>query len=100
MFKFLYSLSIANLKLTVLMKNPVGSPRKVHSVNVNHGCHLPTPIHVHIISIDAEVRKFQALKRYGTQISLDMTLNIRSQVKDHSRYGLKIFRKGVKLFKE
>ena len=42
-------------------------------------------------------RKFQALKRYGTQISFDMTLEIRSQVKGHSRYGL--FREGVKLFK-
>ena len=32
---------------------------------------------VHTTSINAEVRKFQALKRYGTQISLDMTLEIR-----------------------
>ena len=46
--------------------------------------HLVTPIHVHITSKNTEVRKFQALKRYGTQISLDMTLDIRSQVKGHS----------------
>ena len=45
-----------------------------------------------------EVCKFQALKRYGTQISLNMTLEIRSQFKGHSRYGLEIFREGVKLF--
>ena len=76
-----------------------GWPRKGHNVSVNHGFYLPTPIHVHITSINAEVRKFQAFKRYGTQISLDMTLEIRSQVKGHSRYGLKIFRDGVKLFK-
>ena len=42
------------------------------------------------------VRKFQALKRYGTQISLDMTLEIRSLVKSNSRYGHEIFREGVK----
>ena len=49
-------------------------------------------------NIPTEVRKFQVLKRYGTQISLDMTLDIRSQVKGHSRYGLEIFREDVKLF--
>ena len=48
---------------------------------------------------NTEVRKFQALEWYGTQISLDMTLEVRSQVKGHNRYGLKIFREGVKLFK-
>ena len=41
----------------------------------------------------------QALKQYGMQSSLDMTLEIRSQVKGHSRYELKIFRKDVKLLK-
>ena len=46
-----------------------------------------------------EVRKSQALKRYGTQISFDMTLEIRSLVKGHSIYGLKIFREDLKLFK-
>ena len=51
---------------------------------------------VHITSKNTEVRKFLALKRYGTQISLDMTLEIMSQVKTHSRYGLQIFRKDVK----
>ena len=50
------------------------------------------------VNIGTEVRKFQALKRHGTQISLDMTLEIKSQVKGHSRYGLDIFREGVKLF--
>ena len=50
----------------------------------------PCP-YVHIISKNTEVRKFQALKRYGTQISLDMTLEISSQVKGHSRYDLKVF---------
>ena len=35
---------------------------------------------VHITSKHTEVLKFQALKRYGTQISLDMTLEIRSKV--------------------
>ena len=70
-----------------------------HNVNVSHEYHLPIPIHVYITSINAEVRKFQALKRYGTQISLDMILESRSQVKGHSRYGLHIFREGVKLFK-
>ena len=59
-----------------------------------------TPIHVHITSKNAEVRTFQALKRYGTQISLDMTLEIRPHVKGPSRYGLKLCREGVKLFKE
>ena len=82
-----------------LTSDDLGWPRKGHNVRVNHGCYLPTPIHVHnITSINVEVRKFQALKRYGTQISLDMTLEIRSQVKGHSRYGLKIFKEGVKLF--
>ena len=33
------------------------------------GGHLPTPMNVYITSINAEVRKFQALKRYITQIS-------------------------------
>ena len=37
-------------------------------------------IHVHTTSINCEVLKFQALKRYGAQISLDMTLEIRSKV--------------------
>ena len=61
--------------------------RKGHNVSVNHGCHLPTPIHVHITSKHTEVRKFQVLKRYGTQISLDMTLEIRPQVKGPQRDG-------------
>ena len=81
------------------LSDDLDGPRESHNVNVNHGCHLPTPIHVHITSINAEVRKFQTLKRYGTQISLDMTLEIRSQVKGHSRYGLEIFREGVTFFK-
>ena len=34
------------------------------------GDHLPTPMNIHITSINAEVRKFQALERYITQISL------------------------------
>ena len=42
-----------------------------------------------------DVRKFQALKRYGTQISLDMTPELRSQVKGHSRYVLQLFGEGV-----
>ena len=55
---------------------------------------------VHVTSKDTEVHKFQALKLlYGTRISLDMTLEIRSYVKGHSSYGLKIFRENVKLFK-
>ena len=64
----------------------------------DHGCHLLTPIHVHITNKHTEIRKFQALKQYGTQISLGTTLVFRSQVKGHSRYGLEIFREGVKLF--
>ena len=60
---------------------------------------LAIPIHVHITSKNTEVRKFQALKRYGTQISLDISLEIRSQVKYHSRYGLNIFKEDVTLFK-
>ena len=74
----------------------LGWPRKGQNVSVNHGCHLATPSHVHITSKNTELRKFQALKRYGTQISLDMNLEIRSQVKSHSRYGLEIFRNDVK----
>ena len=81
-----------------LTSDDLGWPRKCQNVSVNHGCHLSTPIHVHITSKHTEVRKFQALKRYGTQISLDMTLEIRSQVKGHRRYGLETFREGVKLF--
>ena len=60
---------------------------------------LPTPIHVHITSKNTDVRKFQALKRYGTQITLDMTLKIRSHAKGHSRYELEILSECVKLFK-
>ena len=41
----------------------------------------------------------QASKRYGTQIPLSMTLESRSQVKDHRRYELESFREDVKLFK-
>ena len=52
----------------------------------------PCPYHQQNI----EVRKFQALKRYGTYISLDMPLEIRSQVKSQGRYGLDIFRKVIK----
>ena len=63
-----------------LTSDDLGWPRKGHNVSVNHGCHFPTPIHVHITSINAEVRQFQTLKRYATQISLDMTLEIRSKV--------------------
>ena len=72
-----------------LTSDDLGWPWKGHNVSVNHGCHLATPIHVlvHITSKNTEVRKFQALKRCGTQISLDMTLEIRSQDKGHSRYG-------------
>ena len=44
---------------------------------------------VHITSKNTEVRKFQVLKRYETQISLDMTLDLGSQVKVYSKYGLK-----------
>ena len=86
-----------NLKMTYDVLK--GRPRKGHNISVNHGCHIATHIHVHITSKNTEVRKFQALKRYGTQISLDMTLEIKSQVKCHGRYGLKIFREGIKLFK-
>ena len=82
-----------------LTSDDLGWPRKGHNVSVNHGCHLPTPIHVHITSKHTEVRKFQVLKRYWTQISFDMTLEIRPQVKGNSRYGLKIFREDVKLFR-
>ena len=80
-----------------LTSDGLGWPRNGHNVSVNHGCHLATPIHVHITSKNTEVRKFQALKRYGTYISLDMPLEIRLQVnKSHGRYGLDIFRKDVK----
>ena len=79
-----------------LTSDDLGWPRNGHNVSVNHGCHLATPIHVHITSKNTEVRKFQALKRYGTYISLDMTLEIRSQVKKYGRNGLDIFRKDVK----
>ena len=49
-----------------LTSDDLGWPRNGHNVSVNHGCHLATPIHVHITSKNTEVRKFQALKRYGT----------------------------------
>ena len=75
----------------LLTSDDLGLPRKGHSVSVNHGCNLPIPIHVHITIKHTDVRKFQALKRYGTQISLDMIPEIRSQVKGHSRYGLQNF---------
>ena len=42
-------------------------------------------IHMHITSKNAIVRGLQAFKRYGSHISLDMTLEIRPQVKDHDR---------------
>ena len=58
--------------------------------------HLATPIHAHITRKNTEVRKFQALKRYVTQISLDMTLEIMSHAKGHS-IGDEIFR-GVNEF--
>ena len=50
--------------------SPPVSPLKAtgHNVSVNYGCHLGTPIHVHITSKNTEFRKLQALKRYGTQI--------------------------------
>ena len=64
-----------------LTSDDLGWPRNGHNVSVNHGCHLATPIHVHITSKNTEVRKFQSLKRYGTYISLDMPLEIRSHVK-------------------
>ena len=76
---------------------------KVTMASVSHVCHLAIPIHVHITSKnteDPEDRKFQALKWYGTQISLDMTLEIRSQVKGQSKNGFKIVRENVKLFKD
>ena len=82
-----------------LTSNVLSCPRKAHNASVNHGCHLAIHIHVIITSKNTEDRKFQALKRYGTQVSLDMTSELRSQVKGQSRYGLKIFREDVKLFK-
>ena len=57
---------------------------------------------------NAEVRKWQVSKRCRTQISLNMTLEIRSQVNvqlfivaptDFGHFGLEIFREDVKLFK-
>ena len=74
-------------------------PLKGHNVRVNHGCHLPTPIQVHVTSKNTEFRKFEAFKRYRTQISLGMTVEIRLQIKGHSRYSLEIFREGVSLVK-
>ena len=65
--------------------------------SVDHECHLTIPIHAHIISKNTKIRKFQALKRYGKQIPLDMTLDIRPKAKGHSRYGLEIFREAIKL---
>ena len=59
-----------------LTSDDLGWPRKGHNVSENHGGHLPTPIHVHITNKNTEVRKFQVLKQYGTQISVDMTLEI------------------------
>ena len=56
------------------------------------------PCPYHRTSKNTEVRKFQALKRYETQISLGLTLEIRSQVKGHIRYGIEICREGVKEF--
>ena len=58
-------------------------------VSENNGCHFATLIYVHITSKNVEVRKVQALKRYETLISLDITLETWSQVKDHGRYRLK-----------
>ena len=46
-----------------------------------------------------KIYSFRRFKRYETQISLDVTLEIRSQAKGHRRYGLGIFREDVKLFK-
>ena len=76
---------------------PLMTSVEVHTVHGCHGCHLPAPIHVQITSINVEVRKFQALKRNGTQISLDMTLEIGSQVNGHSRYELNIFQGRCKI---
>ena len=50
----------------------------------------PTPTDVHIASKNTELHKLQSLKRYdyGTLRSLDMTLELRSQVKGHGSYFL------------
>ena len=50
-----------------------------------------------ITSENVDFWKLQELKRYGTQILLDMTSGIRSQVKGHGIYGLDIVREDVKL---
>ena len=75
-----------------LISADLGWPRKGHNVSVNHGWNLGTLSMSISPSKNVEVRMFQALKWYGTQISLVMTLEIRSQVKGHNRDGLKIFR--------
>ena len=45
----------------------------------------PCPYHQH----KCRSSQVSGVERYGTQSSLDMTLEIRSQVKGHNRYGLK-----------
>ena len=68
-----------------------------------YGCHFPSSKHLSMPIWTAKAPKFASFRRsngtYGTRISLDMTLENRSQVKSHSRYRLKIFREDVKLFK-
>ena len=76
----------------------LGWPQDCHNVSANHENRLASPIPVHITSRNAIVGKLQAWKRYGTQIPLNITLAIKSEVKDHGRYGLETFREDVKLF--
>ena len=48
---------------------------------------------------NAEIRKWQVSKRCRTQISLNMTLEIMSQVNAQLFIGLEIFREDIELFK-
>ena len=52
---------------------------------------------MHITDQNTELLKLQASKRCGTQIPLDMTLRMTSQVTGHWGYGHQIFREDVKL---
>ena len=54
-----------------LTSDDLGWPRNGHNVSVNHGCHLATPIHVHITS---KIPKFASFRRWnGTERTFRLT---------------------------
>ena len=71
---------------------------KDHNVNVNHRCHLATPIHVQLFISPTKIPKFASFRRWnGTERKFRLTCPWKSGHRSTrvlgTDYGLKIFRR-------